>query len=389
MQGGVEMRQFQEELPLAGIKVLELAQMIAAPSAGLLLADYGADVIKVEPPGGDSARQLKSPSARNLTGAPVFAGYNRNKRLVREDLRQPESQERVLRLAEQADVLIEASRPGVMERLGLGPDVLLQRNPGLVYASVSGFGWGKQGRERGGVDIVVQAESGIMSTTGYPDGPPTKVGFTIVDAACGHALCHGILAALFRRARTGRGDVVRISLYEMALNLQTGPLCEFLATGEQSPRPGNSAPLSAPADAFRCKDGYLIVSAYLQPHWEAFTSLIGLPELVQDPRFASGPERAAHRAALTPLIEERMTTQDAEVWAKRLRQRGIVCGLVKDYHAVAQDPLTLECDLFTRTPEAPAIRSPITLGRTRSQEIRAPANEPSTTITFRNQHESR
>ena len=368
----------EQELPLVGIKVLELAQMIAAPAAGLLLADYGAEVIKVEPLQGDSCRQLRSPPARALPVSPVFAGYNRNKRLVREDLQSPEGRERVLRLVDEADVLIESSRPGAMDRLGLGAEALLARNPRLVYASVSGFGTGPAGRMLGGVDIVVQAESGIMSATGYPDGPPTKVGFTIIDAACGHALCHGILAALLRRARTGRGDVVRLSLYEMALHLQTGPLCEYMATGVQPPRPGNSAPLSAPAEAFRCRDGHIIISAYLEPHWRAFAGIIGAPQLLDDARYGSGQSRVAHRVELTAAIEARLLIRDGTEWAALLRDAGIVCGLVKDYAGVRADAVTQECGILAQTPEGPAVRSPVHLDHTRRADLQAPRNESGT-----------
>lgn len=376
------MEHSQEELPLAGIKVLELAQMIAAPSAGLLLADYGADVIKVEPPQGDSCRQLKSPEARALPVSPVFSGYNRNKRLIREDLQRPDARARVLELADEADVLIESSRPGAMERLGLGPDALLARNPRLVYASVSGFGTGPVGRALGGVDIVVQAESGMMSTTGYPDGPPTKVGFTVIDAACGHALTHGILAALLRRARTGRGDVVRLSLYEMSLHLQTGPLCEYMATGMQPPRPGNSAPLSAPAEAFRCRDGYIVISAYLEPHWKSFTSVIGAPQLQADPRFSDATARVTHRAALVREIESRLITRDGAAWARLLRAESIVCGLVKGYAAVAADAVTAECGALAAAGEGPAVRSPVHLDRTRPVVPAAPLDAGPSTVRF-------
>jgi len=371
-----------QELPLAGFKVLELAQMIAAPSAGLLLADYGAEVIKVEPPQGDSCRLLKSPAASALPMSSVFAGYNRNKRLVRENLKSPEGRERILQLVDQADVLIESSRPGAMEGLGLGPEALLARNPRLVYASLSGYGSGPAGRALGGVDIVVQAESGIMSATGYEDGPPTKVGFTIIDAACGHALCHGILAALLRRSRTGRGDVVRLSLYEMALHLQTGPLCEYMATGVQPPRPGNSAPLSAPAGAFRCRDGHIIISAYLEPHWRALTGIIGAPQLLEDARFKSGQSRLAHRPALTVVIEEHIMTRNGTEWVALLREAGIVCGLVKDYAGVQDDVVTRECGILGETQQGPAVRSPIHFDRTPGAGLRAATEESGGTVKF-------
>jgi crotonobetainyl-CoA:carnitine CoA-transferase CaiB-like acyl-CoA transferase len=358
-----------EKLPLAGVKVLELAQMVAGPSAGLLLADYGADVIKVEPPQGDGGRQLRSPAAASMPDSPVFVGYNRDKRLIRVDLRTTEGHEWVLALVDEADVVIEAARPGVMERLGLGADELLARNPGLVYASVSGFGRGPLGRRKGGVDIVVQAESGIISTTGYPDRPGTKIGFTAVDAASGHALCHGILAALFRRERTGRGDVVRLSLYDVALHLQTGPLTEYLMTGAQTPRAGNSAPLTAPADLLRCADGEIIVSAYLEPHWRAFTATIGAPELVEDPRFESGVDRARHRAELVELIEKRLATGTVAEWVSRLQEAGVLVAEVKDYAAVTADPLAAESGLLRRVGPDHGVASPIRLERTVEREL--------------------
>ena len=361
----------QEDPALAGIRVLELAQMIAGPSAGLLLADYGAEVLKVEPPDGDSCRQLRSAAARNLPDSPVFAGYNRGKRLIRIDLRSEAGRAQVLTLVDEADVLIETSRPGTMERLGLGADALLIRNPKLVYASVSGFGRGPIGAALGGVDIVVQAESGLMSTTGFPDGPATKVGFTVVDAACGHALCHGILAALLRRARTGRGEVVRISLFDVALHLQTGPLVEYLMTDVQPPRPGNSALLSAPADSFRCADGDAIISAYLDPHWRRFLSLIGAPELASDPRFSSGSLRALNRPALIPLIEDRLKTRRAQEWVELLRANGLLAGQVKEYADVVAAPLTLESDSIRPVGNSWGVLNPVRMERTR-----APTLEP-------------
>jgi crotonobetainyl-CoA:carnitine CoA-transferase CaiB-like acyl-CoA transferase len=353
-----------EELPLAGIKVLELAQMVAGPSAGLLLADYGADVIKIEPPGGDGGRQLRSPAAAGLPDSPVFVGYNRDKRLARLDLRDEAGRSRVLELVDEADVLIESARPGAMERLGLGADEMLRRSPRLVYASVSGFGRGPVGARRGGVDIVVQAESGIISTTGYADRPGTKVGFTIVDAACGHALCHGILAALFRRERTGRGEIVRLSLYDVALQLQTGPLTEYLMTGQQSPRAGNSAPLTAPADLLRCADGDIIVSAYLERHWQAFARAIGAPELIEDSRFRSGVDRARHRRELVELIERALAAGTVAQWVDRLRESGVLVAEVKDYAGVVADPLAAESGLLRRIGEEHGIASPLRLERT-------------------------
>lgn len=338
--------------------------MIAGPSAALLLADYGADVLKLEPPSGDTCRKLRSAAAVSLAESPVFVGYNRGKRITQLDIRTEAGREQVLRLIEEADVFIESARPGVMERMGLGADTLLARNPRLVYASVSGFGRGEIGAKLGGVDMIVQAESGMMSTTGFPREPATKVGFTVVDAACGHALCHGILASLLRRERTGRGEVVRVSLYDVALHLQTGPLVEYLMTGVQSERSGNSAPLSAPADSFRCADGEVVISAYIDAHWQSFIALIEAPELLEDPRFLTGALRVINRVALTAAIEQKLAARGAAEWVSLLQAHGLLAGLVKDYAAVTRDKLTQEVGAIQSTADGFGVRNPIVLERT-------------------------
>ncbi|WP_255669854.1 CaiB/BaiF CoA-transferase family protein [Acidovorax sp. Leaf73] len=361
---GAGLQDSSEQRPLEGFRVVELAQMIAGPSAALLLADYGADVLKLEPPSGDTCRKLRSAAAASMAESPVFVGYNRGKRIAQLDIRTEAGREQVFRLIEEADVFIESARPGVMERLGLGADTLLARNPRLVYASVSGFGRGEIGAKLGGVDMVVQAESGMMSTTGFPGQPATKVGFTVVDAACGHALCHGILASLLRRERTGRGEVVRVSLYDVALHLQTGPIVEYLMTGVQPERSGNSAPLSAPADSFRCADGEVVISAYIDAHWQKFVALIEAPELLEDPRFLTGPLKVLNRAALTAMIEKRLAARGAAEWVSLLQAHGLLAGLVKDYAAVTNEKLTQEVGAIQSTTDGFGIRNPIVLEKT-------------------------
>ncbi|MGH8759134.1 MAG: CaiB/BaiF CoA transferase family protein, partial [Burkholderiales bacterium] len=337
----------------------------------LLLADYGADVLKLEPPAGDTCRKLRSAAAVSLAESPVFVGYNRGKRIAQLDIRTDAGREHVLRLVEEADVFIESARPGVMERLGLGADTLLARNPRLVYASVSGFGRGDIGAKLGGVDMIVQAESGMMSSTGFPGQPATKVGFTVVDAACGHALCHGILASLLRRERTGRGEVVRVSLYDVALHLQTGPIVEYLMTGVQSERSGNSAPLSAPADSFRCADGEVVISAYIDAHWKKFVALIDAPELLEDPRFLTGPLKVINRVALIAAIENKLAARGATEWATLLQANGLLAGLVKDYAAVTTDKLTQEVGAIQSMGDEYGIRSPIVLEKTVTPRMQA------------------
>lgn len=347
--------------PLEGIRVVELAQMVAGPGAGLLLADYGAEVIKVEPPGGEGARQLKSPTVLDIDPSPVFSAYNRNKSLVTADLRDETDRAEVIRLCADADVVLTSSRPGVMERLGLGYDDLKAINPMVVYAAVTGFGDGPLGRTRGGVDLLVQAESGLMSTTGEVDEQPLKVGFTAVDAATAHALTHGILAALLRRVRSGTGEYVSISLYDVAVQLQTGPLSEFLHSGSQTPRMGNAAPFSAPADLFPCADTDIVISAYLPHHWLALLDCLGLPELAEDERFATGPGRSRNRQALYGLLAEVFTTRTAGHWLAELAGRGILTAPVQDHASVVSSAMTGERGLLIDSGALKGVTSPVTM----------------------------
>ncbi|MGY1806194.1 CaiB/BaiF CoA transferase family protein [Blastococcus sp. SYSU D00669] len=345
--------------PLEGIKVVELAQMVAGPGAGLLLADYGATVIKVEPPAGDGARQLRSPTVLDIDPSPVFAAYNRNKSLVTADLRDEHDKAGVLRLCREADVVLTSSRPGVMDRLGLGYDNLRAINPRLVYASVTGFGRGPLGQNRGGVDILVQAESGLMSTTGEAGGHPLKVGFTVVDAAAAHALTHGILAALLRRERTQVGEQVELSLYDAAVHLQTGPLAEFLHSGVQGERTGNTAPLSAPADLFSCADSDIVISAYMPHHWKGLLECLGLVELGEDARFATGLARARNRAELYPILAKVFGTRSATDWLTELTARGILAAPVQDHAGVVASPLTAETGILVNSDEVKGAATPV------------------------------
>lgn len=347
----------QDDKPLAGIRVVEFSQMVAAPSAAMMLADYGADVVKVEPPDGDNVRNLRSAVALDLPLSPIFIAYNRGKRLVRLDLRQAADLDVAKRLIAAADVMIEASLPGAMERLGLGPREAQALNPRLVYGSVSGFGWSAGVRDKRGVDLIVQAESGIMACTG-PLETPMKVGFTMVDAASGHAFCHALLAALFKRERTGKGEVVRVSLYDVALHLQAGPLVEYLMTGTQLPRNGNSAPLGAPADLLRCSEGAIVIAAYLPRHWQTLLAEIGAPELADDPRFMTPSARITHRPALIAALEARLASDTASAWEARFSAAGLLVGQVRDYAAVTRSPYAQAARTIAKVGDAHGVHNP-------------------------------
>jgi crotonobetainyl-CoA:carnitine CoA-transferase CaiB-like acyl-CoA transferase len=358
VEPGPDLGEDDDLLPLAGVRVLDLSQMVAGPAASLLLADYGADVIKVEPPQGDGGRSLRSPAAAGIEPAPLFAAYNRDKVGTTLDLRDPDGRERVWSLLADADVVLESSLPGAMERLGLGADAVRERYPRIVYGSVAGFGFGATARRRRGVDLIVQAASGMMSLTGYPDGPPTKVGFTIVDAACGHALCHAVLAALFRRERTGRGATVRINLFDVAVHLANGPVSEYLHTGVQLPRTGNSAPHTAPADVFPTADGDVVMAAYLDPHWRALLDVLDDAELGADTRFATPSLRVQNRVALNAALAAHFRERTTAHWLDVLGRAGVLCAAVNDLRSVVDDPVTDENQTLIRQDDVRSVRSP-------------------------------
>lgn len=324
-------------MPLSGLRVLELGNLLAAPCAGMVLADLGAEVVKVEGLGGDPARELQTAAFTGSGTSPTFLAFNRGKRSLSLDLRRPGGIDAVHRLLERSDVLIESFRPGVMDRLGLGWETLRARHPRLVYASLSGFGHLGPEQGRRGVDLVIQAESGIMAVTGQPDGPPTKVGFTVVDVAAGHVLAQGILAALWNRERTGAGDHVTVSLLDVALHLQAAPMTEYLATGALPPRCGNAAPMTAPADLFRTADGHLVISAYLDNHWQVLCDSIGRPELAGDHRFATKVARVRNRDALVAELEATLRTDSSRGWMARLQGAGLAVGMVKTYADIEAD----------------------------------------------------
>jgi crotonobetainyl-CoA:carnitine CoA-transferase CaiB-like acyl-CoA transferase len=343
--------------PLSGLRVLELGNLLAAPCAGMVLADLGAEVVKVEGFGGDPARELQTAAFTGSGTSPTFLAFNRGKRSLALDLHTVGGLEVISRLIERSDVLIESFRPGVMERLGLGAITVRTAHPRLIYASLSGFGQVGPERDRRGVDLVIQAESGIMAVTGQPDGPPTKVGFTVVDVAAGHVLAQGILAALINRGRTGEGEHVTVSLLDVALHLQSAPMTEFLATGTLPPRAGNAAPMTAPADLFATADGHLVISAYLENHWRMLCESIGRAELIADARFVSKVNRVRNRDALVAELESMLRTQTSRTWMERLQGAGLAVGMVKSYADIEADAQVKAMETVVSVGEEEPIRT--------------------------------
>lgn len=325
--------------PLAGVRVLELAQIMAGPSCGALLADLGADVIKVERlPGGDDTRRYAEPSVRGESAA--FMMMNRNKRGIAVDLKTEGGRRVLLRLAAAADVLVENYRRGALDRLGLGFDALHARNPALVYCSISGWGRSGPAADKGGFDLVAQGASGLMSITGEPGRPPVKVGSPVTDINAGILAALGIVAAYVHRLKTGQGQFVDTSLLEAGIHQTAWQAAIYFATGVP-PGPGGSAHvLAAPYQAFPTADGWINVGGANQANWERIAKLIGAPALIQDPRFADNSARMAHRDELARLIGEHLRTKTTAEWLAALDAAGIPAGPINDIAQMAADPQT-------------------------------------------------
>ena len=348
---------------LEGITVLDLSQGAAGPTCAMHLGDLGANVLKVEPPGGEWGRRLGPPFVEGVAAA--FLGMNRNKRSVVIDLKKPGGSEVVLRLAEQCDVALESFRPGVADRLGIGYEAMAARNPRLVYAAISAFGQKGPWRDRPGVDGVAQAMGGIMSVTGTADGPPVKVGVPAADMAGGIFASQTILAALFARERTGRGQRVDVSLLDSLLAYQVVPLSMFLASGRSPQRLGSAAPYAAPNEAFATSDGHVMVAAYTPKRWPALCGVLGVPGLADDPRFDTNEKRVNARPGLRAVLEPLFRTKTTAEWIKVLDDADILCGPLLTYpELIAQEHVASGDALATvYHPSIGEIRAPVFPGR--------------------------
>ncbi len=326
--------------------VLDLTSHLSGPYSAMLLADHGAEVIKVEPPKGDSARGM--PPFVNGESAP-FMTWNRNKRSVVMDLKQPADKAALLGLVDQADILIENYRPGVLDRLGLGWEVLHARNPRLILASISGFGQTGPYSARGGFDLITQAMSGLMSTNGPADGPPHRLPIAISDVTAGMFLAFGILAAVEARHRTGQGQRVETSLLEAATSLAVYESAHYFATGTRPERIGQAHRGSSPYQCFQTADGYITLGASQQKFFVDLCDLVGLPELTSDPRFASNASRVAHNDVLVALLAEKLLARPSAHWLAGLEKLGIPAGPVLNYDEVYTDPQILARDMVVET----------------------------------------
>lgn len=326
--------------PLAGLKVLEVGQIAAGPFTGMLLADLGADVVKVEPPEGDGLRKWP-PLTANGEGEAYsenFASVNRNKRSLAANLKDPAALDRVRRLAARADVFIENSRPGALDRLGLGYDALRAENPGLVYCSISGYGHVGPYSDKGAFDLTVQAMAGLMSVTGEADGAPVKSGVPVGDFCTGLYAAYTILAAVMRRRETGVGGHVDCSMIGSLLGVAALQTSEFFGTGNTPRRLGSAHPRAAPYRAFCGSDDYFVVAAGNDKLWRSVCDAVGRPDLVGDPRFASLELRARHQDALLEILAPVFAQRPAAEWLDAFDRLGVPCAPINTYPQVLSHP---------------------------------------------------
>jgi crotonobetainyl-CoA:carnitine CoA-transferase CaiB-like acyl-CoA transferase len=324
--------------PLAAARVVDVTSSLAGPTATQLLAALGADVVKVEPLGGDHARAWGPPFLEG-EGA-LFLASNAGKRSLAVDLGEERGREIVLRLADRADVFLQSLRPGAAERQGLGASELRQRNPRLVYCSIGAFGSDGPLSGQPGYDPLLQAASGIMSVTGEADRPPVRVGVSLVDLATGVWATLGVVAALYERDRIGEGRTLEISLYETALSLLAYQVVGYLGTGFVPGREGTAFPQIAPYQVFPTRDGELMIVAGNDKLFAALCGVLGVAALAEDPRFRANPERVANRPELLALLEERTKQRESAELLDALVAAGVPVSPVHDVGEAARHPQT-------------------------------------------------
>ena len=326
--------------PLAGMRVLELAQIMAGPTCGMMLADLGADVVKVEKlPGGDDARGYEEPRINGVS-AP-FLIMNRNKRGVALDLKHPRGRDVLLRLVRTADVLTENYRRGTLEKFGVGYHALAEVNPGLVYCAVSGYGRDGPLGDKGGFDLIAQGFAGLMSITGEPGRAPVKSGNSVADINAGILAFGGILAAYIHKLRTGRGQVVDTSLMEAALQQTYWQAAMYFATGKSPGPTGSAHVLTAPYQAFRARDGWINIGGANQANWERIAEVLGHREWCEDPRFATNSARMQNIDALTGAMAAVLATRTGAEWLAAFDAAGVPVGPVQSIGEALTHPQTL------------------------------------------------
>ena len=331
---------------LEGLRVLDVTQYMAGPFCSMLLADLGADVIKIEPPSGDSTREMPGVVG---TDSPAFNAVNRGKRSLVLNLKTTAGREVLKRLAQSSDILVENYRPAAMKALGLNYETLAVMNPRLIYASVSGYGQTGPYRNKGGFDLIAQGFSGLMSITGEPGRPPAKTGVPLTDLGAGLFTLVGILAAVHYRSRTGVGQHVDTSLVEAGIALSIWEATEYFS-GAGIPAPlGSAHRMTAPYQAIRCADGYITIGAGNDRLFRRFCELLGCPDWSNAPEFADNSNRVRNKAALAANIEEITVRKPRDHWLALLESKDIPCGPINNYAEVFADPHIVAREMILET----------------------------------------
>ncbi len=341
---------------LEGVKVLDMTQIMAGPYCTMMLADMGADVVKIEKPnGGDDTRRMGPPFIKGESAA--FLGINRNKRSVVVDVRSDQGREIVQDMARRSDVFVQNFRPGSLERMGLGYEHIREINPAIVYCVISGFGVTGPYARRGGFDLVAQGMSGLMSVTGHPDSPPTKIGVPVCDLNAGMFAALGILTAYINRLKTGQGQHVDTSLLEGGIAYTFWESAMYFATGQAPGARGSAHRLTAPYQAFETSDGYVNIGAANQINWERLCAAIGRDELVSDPRFVEPRDRMENLDALTETLEKTFARKPSDYWLETLEAAGVPAGPIYDIEQALRDPQARARDMVVETDHPVAGRA--------------------------------
>ncbi len=362
--------------PLDGIRVLDLTRVLSGPYCTMQLGDLGAEVIKIERPGeGDDTRAFAPPFQGDQ--AAYFLSVNRNKKSMTLDMKCGPGKDILWRLIDTSDVLVENFRPGAMDRLGLGYEAVATRRPSMVYCSISGFGDTGIQKDRPGYDVIVQGEAGIMDVTGPSDGPPYKVGVAVADLVSGLNASQGILAALYTRQSTGRGQHVRISMYESVAALLTFNASIYYATGNSPRRRGNEHPTIVPYETFEAADGWLNLGVANDDLWQRFCRAAERDDLRTDSRFAKASDRVRNRALLVPLVKSIVKRRSRDEWLQRLDKAGVPSGAIRTVGEVCDSEVLKARDMVAEMQHLTAgtvkgIENPISLSQTPLDSYQAP-----------------
>ncbi len=362
--------------PLKGIKVVDMTAAMAGPFCTMLLADMGAEVLKIEPPGrGDMLRDFGPPFIEGESA--YFLLVNRNKRSMTLNLRSPEGLDILKRLANDADIVVESFRPNVKFKLGVDYESLSKTNPGLIYCSISGFGQDGPLAYRPGFDPIAQGMSGLMSVTGYPDTGPTRVGVAIGDSLGGIFAMYGILLALIERNRSGKGQYVSTSLLEGLVAVLGFQAAKYFGTGEVPGRNGNDHAMMSPYGTFTTKDGHINIAAGNQGMWERLCKTLGLDELIDDSRFLTVKDRVLNRPALSAILNEKLKEKTSEEWIDILNDAGVACGPILNIKEVFENEQVLHLKMLEEIdhPHCGRIKTigiPTKLSRTPGSVRKAP-----------------